>query len=197
MKELKFIHITKTGGSSIEEIGKKNKIGWGKYHKEYKEYSQTYNWYHEIFTIKPIELKLKYDWFVSVRNPYTRILSQFHYDIMKKRFIKPYEEKDYNKIRFNEHVRKKIANRSLTGFHYTEQYKYIDDSVNIHILKFENLKEDFENLMKKYNLNINLDKHINKSIEMFSVYDFDESTIELIRMVYKKDFEFFKYSFKI
>lgn len=30
MKELKFIHISKTGGSSIEEIAKNKGILWGK-----------------------------------------------------------------------------------------------------------------------------------------------------------------------
>jgi len=42
MKPLKFIHITKCAGTSIEDIGKKNDICWGRYHEEY-------NWWHEPF----------------------------------------------------------------------------------------------------------------------------------------------------
>lgn len=188
MKELKFIHITKTGGCSIEEIGKIHKIKWGRFHKEYGDY-------HEIFINKTQNLKNKYDWFTIVRNPYTRILSQFHYDMMKLRFFNNYKLNDYDVKLFNEHIRFKIINRSLSGFHYTEQYKYIDNELNIHILKFENLKEDFENLMKKYNLKIKLNKHSNKSIKMFCLSDFDNETIKLIQNVYKKDFEMFNYSF--
>ena len=70
MKPLKFIHITKCAGTSIEDIGKKNDICWGRYHKEY-------NWWHEPFINLKKSLKKKYDWFVVVRNPYTRILSEF------------------------------------------------------------------------------------------------------------------------
>lgn len=50
MKELKFIHITKCAGTTIENLGKKNNILWGKFHKEY-------GWWHEIFTCKSKKLK--------------------------------------------------------------------------------------------------------------------------------------------
>lgn len=36
IKPLKFINITKTGGISIENVGKQNNILWGMYHKEHK-----------------------------------------------------------------------------------------------------------------------------------------------------------------
>ena len=71
MKELKFIHITKCAGTTIENIGKKNNILWGRFHKEY-------GWHHEIFPNKIPKLKLKYDWFVVVRNPYERLISEFY-----------------------------------------------------------------------------------------------------------------------
>ena len=71
MKELKFIHITKCAGTSIENIGKRHNILWGKFHKEY-------GWWHGIFQNKSLEMKLKYEWFIIVRNPYERLISEFY-----------------------------------------------------------------------------------------------------------------------
>ena len=36
IKHLKFIHITKNAGTSIEDAGKNHNILWGRYHEEYK-----------------------------------------------------------------------------------------------------------------------------------------------------------------
>ena len=71
MKQLKFIHITKCAGSTIEEIGRDNKVWWGKYSREY-------GWWHGIFSRKDKKLKDKYDWFMVVRNPYDRIISEYY-----------------------------------------------------------------------------------------------------------------------
>ena len=52
MKQLKFIHITKCVGTSIEDIGKQNNIKWGRFHMEY-------GWWHEIFPNLPKKIKKK------------------------------------------------------------------------------------------------------------------------------------------
>jgi len=196
MKFLKFIHITKTGGVSIENIGLENNIFWGQFHTKYyinKIDGYKRNWYHYVFEGISDKIKLKYDWFTVVRNPYTRILSQFHYDIIKERFINNYKLEDYDKTKFNEHIRYNINNRKKHLGHYMEQYKYIDKKYKIHILKFENLEEDFNNLMKKYNLNLSLSQHLNTSIKIFNISNFDFETISLINQIYKKNFDFFGY----
>jgi len=70
-KELKFIHITKCAGTFIEDLGYENDILWGKFHEEY-------GFWHSIFIDRDKKLKEKYDWFMIVRNPYTRILSEYY-----------------------------------------------------------------------------------------------------------------------
>ena len=52
MKVLKFIHITKCGGTTIEDLGKSNNIDWGRFHQEY-------GWWHECFQNKNQALKNK------------------------------------------------------------------------------------------------------------------------------------------
>ena len=53
-KELKFIHITKTGGTTIEQIGRKYGILWGQLHHEY-------GFWHDPFPLKDTILRAKYD----------------------------------------------------------------------------------------------------------------------------------------
>ena len=114
-KELKFIHITKTAGTCIEDTGKKYDILWGRHHKEYARW-------HTFFTLKSLELQEKYDWFTVVRNPYTRIMSEYYCKcggIGNKNIT-------HTKDEMNNFLYKKILNRSSIGCHYSEQYKYIE-----------------------------------------------------------------------
>ena len=185
MKELKFIHITKTGGTSIENIAKSHNILWGRFHKEYGHW-------HEIFKQKSIIFKNKYDWFVVVRNPYERIVSEFYCKWGTNIKINKYH---ISKLEFNYFIQKYIIYRNRVGGygHYIEQYKYIDDVSNIQILKFENLKEEFNNLMNKYSLNMKLTRHDNKGILKFTIDSLSQESIKLINKVYEKDFKMFGY----
>ena len=189
-KQLKFIHITKCAGTSIENIGKENNILWGRFHKEYGG-----NW-HEFFSDKPRQLKIKYDWFTVVRNPYERLISEFYCKWWVER--QGFHTVDYNsfsKDEFNSHVKDNILNRSKTGDHYGEQYKYIDENAVIHILHFENIELEFNELMRKYKLDIKLNRKDNQSISVkkFTVESFTPELIKLINEVYHKDFVTFNY----
>ena len=133
MKELKFIHITKCAGTSIENIGYENNIHWGRFHKEY-------GYWHVKFVFKNEFLKKKYDWFVVVRNPYDRLISEFY---CKYGGIGKFNNLLINKHFFNKFLYNKILNRSNVGDHYSEQYLYLDNCTTIHILKYENLESDF------------------------------------------------------
>ena len=191
-KELKFIHITKCAGTSIEDIGKKNNINWGRFHEEY-------GFWHDIFRNKPIELKKKYDWFLVVRNPYDRILSEFYcrWGGIGENTTLHNEMTEEN---FNNFCKYRILNRDNLDSpdHYREQYLYIDSETTQHIIHFENLENEFNLLMKQYNLNIKLDKHENKgyfksNFKKFTVDSFSPELIDLINKVYHKDFEMFNY----
>ena len=62
-----------------------------------------------------------------------------------------------------------------------------------HILEFENLREDFNKLMKQYDLNILLNKHVNSNKKVYSVDDLTNETKKLIQQVYHYDFVKFGY----
>ena len=200
-KQLKFIHITKCAGTFIEEIGRENDIKWGKYHKEY-------GWWHEIFISKPQKIKNKYDWFVIVRNPYTRILSEYYCQWGGINH-ESYKNKEHTKEEFNNFLIDKIKNRersylhNIKGHHYTEQYKYIDHSCCQHIIKLEELDIKLQELLDLYNIKINIKdyKKINTTdnkfkYKLFTINDFNNELIEVINSIYKKDFELFGYEIK-
>ena len=187
-KALKFIHITKTAGTSIEDCAKKKGILFGRFHKEY-------GFWHHYFTNKPRWLKLKYDWFTVVMNPYERIISEYH---CKDGGI-GHADPNHSVAQFNSYVRNKIMHREPWGHHYAVQHRYIDanPNVRIHVIKFENVKEDFDKLMRTYHLDVTLDVVANKpSSKIFHVSDLSEKTVRLINEVYAEDFRKFGYQIK-
>ncbi|MBA42757.1 MAG: hypothetical protein CMF62_01965 [Magnetococcales bacterium] len=188
MKILKFIHITKTAGTSIEDIAYEKGIKWGRYHK-------FYGWWHGFFTLKSHNIKKRFDWFMVVRNPYTRILSEFH---CKWGGVGD-KVNQYNIKTFNEYLIKRIKNRPKNGGHYSEQYKYLDNdnTYKVHVLKFENLDEEFSNLMKKYKIPITLNKKNNSNLKKFTINDMNDELVNLIQTVYYKDFIKFNYSYEL
>ena len=149
---------------------------------------------------------MAYDWFTVVRNPYTRMLSEYHWcmDLFKTKDISVEQLNkfiQYSIYQMNDELNvckiidkaKRIYIRK-NGNHFTPQYKYIDSESVIHIIKFENLKEEFDALMKQYNYNISMNVYLNVSTKRFTVSDFTQETIDLIQKIYKNDFEMFGYS---
>lgn len=99
-----------------------------------------------------------------------------------------------DKKNINNFITECITNINQNGDHFTEQYKYIIPNINI--IKFENLKEEFNFLMKKYNLPLEIkNEFYNKRFhrEIFKIKDLNPDNINLIKMIYKDDFKMFKY----
>jgi hypothetical protein len=182
-KPLKFIHITKCAGTSIENAAKEKGILWGRFHQEYK-------FWHQVFPKVKDTVINKYDWFTVVRNPYDRILSEYHCKWGGIGSKNPH----HTKQQMNAYLIRKINRRKASGDHYTEQYLYLHPTVPIHILKFENLATEFDALMSHYNIQgITLTRE-NSSTKFFTVSDFSPELIALINRVYDKDFEIFGYT---
>ena len=192
MKRLKFSHITKTAGTTIEDEGKKRNIFWGRHDREY-------GWHHGTLKSKPSILVQKYDWFMVVRNPYTRIISEFHCKFGGMG-AKPEKILQFSKEDFNNYLIRKITRMPLpnkyhlpAGYHYTPQHYYTHDKAKLSVLKFENLKAEFDSLMEKYKLSVSLDSHENSNPKIFFVSDINQKLRDLINKVYEKDFEYFNY----
>lgn len=195
-KPLKFIHISRTGGQSVVQTFLENGTDWRKPTD-----------FHKPFPLLPKEEKDPYDWFTIVRNPYTRIISEYawcHRNIFHDPRV---GEKDY----FNQFLVKWIRNlndpfkipmnnppfvfHDKGQYHFTECYKYIDFAYPIRVLRSEALEEDFNVLMAEYGNTFTLGPKVNDIPEKpMNVSDLYPETIELIKTVYAKDFELFGYS---
>ena len=162
---------------------------WGKYDKSYYK---NYSGWHEPFINKPLEYKKKYNWFLVVRCPYSRIVSEFNFC----NFVLNLNLQSNSEI--NKYIQNCINNYSKCDFkyHYYPQWLYYDtkNNIKITVLKFENLENDFNNLMKEYSLDLKLDIHEQKSKQIFTIKDLSTETIKLINKVYSKDFKLFNYN---
>jgi hypothetical protein len=181
---LKFIHITKCAGTSIEDAGYKHGILWGRYHTEY-------GWHHKVFHTVNKSIIDKYDWFMVVRNPYDRILSEYYcrWGGIGNTNIQ------HTKEEMNLYLIDKIKKRDIYGHHYTEQYRYLCPIKKIYIIRYENLNEEFNTIMNMYNITgIKLENQNAAYNKIYNVSDFSKELIDLINAVYHKDFELFHYN---
>jgi len=196
-RKLKFSHIPKTAGSSIEECALGAGVQWGMYDQELKLYfEQSFVpfWHIPLRNIVKIKLRyllMRYDFFAVVRNPYDRCLSEVHY-FMGVGII----EKNYTKEYLNRIICSYIHSNPQVD-HWAPQSNFIYDErgqrLIKHVLRFENLKTEFESLMKQYNLNIQLNKETQVSEKHFTIQDLTPETIRLINNFYNNDFVNFGY----
>jgi len=194
---IKYIHIPKTAGTSIEEIAYNNNIGWGKYDDDIINNKHLYSGYwHNPEIYNDDNFKDKYKWFCVCRNPYTRVISDINFHLQNKwKDLKDYDEiNNYIESLFKYILNTDINNIDYTMFnvfeyHFIPQYYYIENIKDVIILKYENLNEEFNNLMTNYNLHLTLNLHIQKSDKIIELEQLSEVNINLIKEIYKKDFE--------
>ena len=227
-----FIHITKTGGTSIRRsINSKWRGGhitaqylWdtqtdGKqlYLKEGLQWGGTYATPYggniPNFNKIPTSLSI-------VRNPYDRLISTYFY--LKK--ISPDEDKnksfnswfDYYLGKNGKHTNNLLMLNDLSITDQIQKFKQPSCEVNIgwmfflpqyyhlifngkiiinEILRFENLEIDFNKFIAKYKLEpVNLSHENVTEHNHYSTY-FNDKQIEIVKQIYKKDFDLFGYKF--
>lgn len=211
----KFLHITKTGGTSIEEFALKLGIKWGKYDKIFYQNYNKEGFWHIPLNYFNLETINKYKWFVIVRNPYDRIISEINY-LIKDKYIDSNINEYLHNILSNLLKDEQTLNSDfiekndiMLAFHFVPMYFYtcygnkrnnsngngsnnkITD--NIKVIKFENLNKEFNSFLKELSIEETFDIHENKSEKVYEFDDLSIKNIKLINKVYKKDFELFDY----
>lgn len=224
-KKLKFIHVTKCAGTSIESL----RNDWGRHDDMLKmvlkkKFPPNVEWWHvppKWAGFNEInKLKKDYDLFTVVRNPYSRVISEYYCQWGGPK-IKADDE-----IQFNSWISDKLEEilalidmgERIHG-HWCPQYLYVEDDnnelimdINNNVLKFESLANDFDKLVAKYGSEYNqlsllkkeytsnndsklIEKRINecKFEKKFNINNLNKRNRKLILKLYKKDFVLFNY----
>ena len=202
---LLFIHIPKTGGTSIEQYLKKKYLIelkrssiFGRYNN-FKQKILCNKWiqhlpyklifkFNNLFNITTDNLSI----FSVVRNPYDRIISAIFFNV---KYINPNASKAQIYITL-----KDILSKRNIDFHFKPMYYFLTDENdnlidNIKILRTESLNDD----MIKYgysdfdNWNNKSRVHIKKGLDYNYTNYLNSDTIKLINTFYEKDFILFNY----
>ncbi len=163
-----------------------------------------------LSNIQQYETVDQYDWFMVVRNPYERFVSLYNWYIMRQNnrqnmpqnIARMLQQKipQNKKIGINEYLCNGFEHINVQntcfGCQFTEQYRYLDPKCHIRVLRYENLEEEFNQLMKEYRHHIVLNTKQNVSIKTASLADLTLETIETINKIYEKDFTTFHYEMR-
>ena len=187
-KPLKFFHVPKTGGSSIAHAAKEFGILWGALDPDYiikwktsgsRDHQPLYQAQDENIYQKWLN---DWDFFCVVRNPYEKCISEF--------FFGEYRSQEASIERFNETIQKRISENRISN-HWCPQYLFVyhdEKQIIRHVLKYENLQKEFDDLMEEYNLPIRLTYRSNVGNKKYSISDLDSKTIRMINELHKEDF---------
>lgn len=213
-----YIHIPKAAGTSIENAlyrlaSQSSGSDWARREKVYRN--------KELFDL--IKTHEKYFTFTFVRNPYSKLVSLYHFynyyrSIKFKnflmrvfRFLELNPEKIYKKIPFNQ-TKLKFNQPSFVdylpqipkypfndtgnaGYHFLPQTYFISDDVD-YIGRFENIKEDFKFVCNKIKINTKELPHINKTNHKHYSEYYNEETRQIVSELYKEDIKRFGYQFE-
>lgn len=195
-KKILFIHIPKTGGSTIGSILTPYNMNVVEIigHQSYKDC---------IKFVKPDKV------FTVVRNPWDWRSSWYHYLKQDKTGIESgheFESIQVSTQNFNEHI-KWLLNTDKDNFtnsnYHGENYKlfiksqssYIDGCDNVDILRFENLENDFESFMLSIGLEVKLNLHVNRSQYKNYKENYNLESINFVKELYDIDITRFDYEY--
>ena len=180
--KLYFLHVPKTGGSSIRKFYKKR--GNTTHRKVVPEK------YPDYFV------------FMFVRDPWNRLYSAFKYSVMMGR------SQNWNRLgreRFKKYqndferfVLEFLNEEEINSFvHFNEQIQWYDDKVVDFVGRFENLVDDLDKMFKMNNMDVDVSEfpHRNKTGSGDYKHHYTDEMKEKVSDIYSCDIKMFNYTF--
>lgn len=184
-KKFIFIHIWKTGGTSITEILSKYKSTNPKYNDLPKHIRTT-----DLKSKYPLIFKQYYK-FLFVRNPWDIQVSYYNY---VKQNIHHSQHHFIDKFSsFEDYIIWRTSEKPdlQYDFVFNNKHELLVDYVG----EFENLNKDFNIILKRLNLPQESLPQSNSSIRSHYRHYYTDFSASLIADTYKKDIEAFNYKF--
>ena len=181
-----FIHIPKTGGLSLV-TGLR-----GADFIRVKHNLRDLNYLHPSLICKKDDYV-----FTFVRNPYTRLLSSFHY--LQHGGNRPEDEDDANALglkdmKLDEFVIHHLAEAAQWQIHFLPQSFFLENVDKPDIYYFEQLPKSFSRLLKRFDLPERRLPHLNALDYDRDIFKrFAPEATAVIRKVYHQDFKSFAY----
>lgn len=206
-----FVHIPKTGGSSIlQQLNFKKSIytlwadgvvlaktmGTFVSCKDLQNHGRLQHLPAEMVREMRPDIYKKYYKFSVVRNPYTKMVSEYSWRNKFNPDFSKYSNEDH-KINFEKYLLA-VEKTKINTFREYSQYKYLYDSggnllVN-YIIRFEDFENGCKNVFKKLGVEYDTILHVNKpKVSIDKNYILDEKNKERIYNFYKIDFDTFGY----
>jgi hypothetical protein len=193
-----FVHIPRTGGTSIEKLlfkGSNDYKEWLGYNSEYKLFAQH-------ATIKQLKNELNvrvddYFKFTIIRNPYERAVSDYFW-LSKRKLSHPTSFKDYLLLRNGFEKLNHLRDETGRGDHFLTQFQFIEIEGKLEIdfiIRFENLQTDFNVVCDKIGIPKQQLPHDHKSKHKHYTEYYDEETKQIVAEKFSKDIEYFGYEF--
>lgn len=212
--KLLFVHIPKTGGTSIEyyfEMDQPDNFCFYRWDRDQVDFIEKHKHLtnSDKITYEPqhypqnvlrdlIDNYQEYFKFTFVRNPYTKMLSEYYWLLN----LKNQAPKNFDPRGFHEWCMDFLSN--INSSHKEPQVSFIDDSINF-IGKFESMEHDFnlliEQLISRKNQLYLYQKKalpilntVGQKKDLLLPYVFDK-TRNLIFQTYREDFKQFNYDY--
>jgi chondroitin 4-sulfotransferase 11 len=194
-----FLHIPKTGGSSIEQLldikeSAENLLNRTKPGDGMMSEPQ-HRTYDQLKQIVPATKFRTYTKFAFVRNPWDRLVSAYHYD---KRGFKQFD--DF--VKFVHHLYQTYNDKTIFSYpkfntyrcsHLLPQYLFIGPDVTVY--RFERFNQECRRIIYQLNIKKLIPQKNSTQHRHYSRY-YNSVTQNMVAQIYSRDIELFNYTFE-
>lgn len=181
-----FIHIPKTGGTSIEKAFNQNLVG---------EKHRTMTQYENILDTNIDQYFL----FSVIRNPWDRMVSYWNW--RQGKYWAPIDGKmnifsEWLKYVMSLNLKKESSNDFKMAI--SSQFSSLKNKKNkiiLDLIRFENLQNDFNSVCDKIGIPQQQLPHYNKAKHKHYTEYYDDKTRQIVAEKFAKDIEYFGYEF--